>query len=197
MPKCYTTQEKDEIRSRLMEEAGYCMAQYGIKKTTVDELVRRVGIPKGTFYLFYESKERLLWEVILAAHEQVEREMTRKVTAMDLTADTLDALTDLFFGFYQLAAETPVLQILNSEEINLLTKKIPAEEIASHQREDALEISRLFAQIPLRKGVEIGTVTAAFHAIYFATLERDKIAPHDYGKGLRLLIRGVLMQILA
>lgn len=70
MPKCYTNQEKDEIKRRLMEEAGYCMAQYGIKKTTVDELVKRVGIPKGTFYLFYESKERLLWEVILVAHEQ-------------------------------------------------------------------------------------------------------------------------------
>lgn len=197
MPKCYTNQEKDEIKRRLMEEAGYCMAQYGIKKTTVDELVKRVGIPKGTFYLFYESKERLLWEVILVAHEQMERKMAEKVAAVDLTGDTLDALTDLFLGFYQMAEEMPVLQILNSEEMNLLTKKIPAEEIAAHQKEDTVEISRLFAQIPLCDGVDIGAVTAAFHAIYFATLERDKIAPEDYEKGLRLLIGGVLMQILA
>ena len=72
-----------------------------------------------------------------------------------------------------------------------------AEEIAAHQKEDTVEISRLFAQIPLCDGVDIGAVTAAFHAIYFATLERDKIAPEDYEKGLRLLIGGVLMQILA
>ena len=96
-----------------------------------------------------------------------------------------------------MAEEMPVLQILNSEEMNLLTKKIPAEEIAAHQKEDTVEISRLFAQIPLCDGVDIGAVTAAFHAIYFATLERDKIAPEDYEKGLRLLIGGVLMQILA
>ena len=48
-----------------MEEANACLAAYGIRKTTVDELVRRVGIPKGTFYLFYESKGRLIRDVIL------------------------------------------------------------------------------------------------------------------------------------
>ncbi|WP_286081321.1 TetR/AcrR family transcriptional regulator [Parablautia intestinalis] len=32
--------------------------------TTVDEIVKRVNIPKGTFYLFYKSKELLLFEVI-------------------------------------------------------------------------------------------------------------------------------------
>ena len=35
----------------------------GVKKTTVDELVKRTGIPKGTFYLFYPSKEMLLFDV--------------------------------------------------------------------------------------------------------------------------------------
>ncbi len=35
------------------------MQEKGVKKTTVDELVKRVGIPKGTFYLFYPSKDCL------------------------------------------------------------------------------------------------------------------------------------------
>ncbi|MDY4210978.1 MAG: TetR/AcrR family transcriptional regulator [Treponema sp.] len=34
-----------------------------MKKTTVDELVKRTGIPKGTFYLFYPSKEILLFDI--------------------------------------------------------------------------------------------------------------------------------------
>ena len=65
MPKAYSDQEKEYIRKRLKEEAAKCLAQYGIKRTTVDEIVQRVKIPKGTFYLFYQSKEMLLFEVIL------------------------------------------------------------------------------------------------------------------------------------
>ena len=56
MPKSYSDQERAYIRKRLKEEAAVCMGQYGIRRTTVDEIVRLVNIPKGTFYLFYSSK---------------------------------------------------------------------------------------------------------------------------------------------
>ena len=60
MPKLYSEEEKKQIIQRLKEEANILMQEKGVKKTTVDELVKRVGIPKGTFYLFYPSKEMLL-----------------------------------------------------------------------------------------------------------------------------------------
>ena len=65
MPKTYSENERAYIQERLKTEAKKCLATYGIRKTTIDELVKRVGIPKGTFYLFYESKEQLLYEVIM------------------------------------------------------------------------------------------------------------------------------------
>ena len=52
MPKSYSDQEREYIVKRLKEEAAKCLSQYGVRRTTVDELVQRVGIPKGTFYLF-------------------------------------------------------------------------------------------------------------------------------------------------
>ena len=64
LPKSYSDQERAYITKRLKEEAAACMGQFGIRRTTVDELVKRVKIPKGTFYLFYPSKELLLFEVI-------------------------------------------------------------------------------------------------------------------------------------
>lgn len=56
MPKTYSEQEREYIDKRLREEAMNCMAAYGIRKTTVDELVRRVRIPKGTFICFMSPK---------------------------------------------------------------------------------------------------------------------------------------------
>ena len=65
MPKCYSEKEKEYIKKRLKEEAAALIGQYGIRHTTVDEIVRRACVPKGTFYLFYESKELLIFEVLL------------------------------------------------------------------------------------------------------------------------------------
>ena len=64
MPKIYSEIEKKNIRIALRREASKCLGLYGVKKTSVDELVSRVGIPKGTFYLFYENKESLFLDVI-------------------------------------------------------------------------------------------------------------------------------------
>ena len=75
MPKCYSEQEREYIKKRLKEEAADCMARYGIRRTTVDEIVRRVKIPKGTFYLFYQSKELLLFDVILEQHDLIEKKL--------------------------------------------------------------------------------------------------------------------------
>ena len=63
MPKLYSDEEKKNIIAKLKKEANTLMQEKGVKKTTVDELVKRVGIPKGSFYLFYPSKEMLMFEV--------------------------------------------------------------------------------------------------------------------------------------
>ena len=55
MPKTYSDEERNQIITKLKREANILMLEKGVKKTTVDELVKRVGIPKGTFYLFYPS----------------------------------------------------------------------------------------------------------------------------------------------
>ena len=70
MPKVYSEEEKQDIIRRLKEEANNLMLERGVKKTTVDELVKRVGIPKGTFYLFYQSKEMLLFDCSQDFHHE-------------------------------------------------------------------------------------------------------------------------------
>ena len=87
MPKSYSEQEKEYIKKRLKEEAAKCLAQYGVRHTTVDEIVQRVNIPKGTFYLFYKSKELLLFEVILEEHEMIEQKMYQAVNEMKQDGD--------------------------------------------------------------------------------------------------------------
>ena len=59
MPRAFSEAEKSFIKERLLQEAEACLSLYGVRKTTVDELVQRVKIPKGTFYLFYTNPRKL------------------------------------------------------------------------------------------------------------------------------------------
>lgn len=90
MPKSYSEQEKEYIKKRLKEEAAKCLVQYGVRRTTVDEIVKRVHIPKGTFYLFYKSKELFLFEAIQEQHEMVNRELYKALSNLEeLSAEKL------------------------------------------------------------------------------------------------------------
>lgn len=66
-----------------------CLAKYGVRRTTVDEIVQRVHIPKGTFYLFYKSKELLLFDVIQEQHEIISHKLYQSIS--DLAGQPLSA----------------------------------------------------------------------------------------------------------
>ena len=52
------------IKERLQKAAVESMIKYGVGRTTVECLAKGANIPKGTFYLFYDWKEELLFEVL-------------------------------------------------------------------------------------------------------------------------------------
>lgn len=71
MPRSFTGKEKENIKRNLREACKQGWTRYGYKKTSVDELCRQVGISKGAFYLFYESKEALFCEVLCSEQEHI------------------------------------------------------------------------------------------------------------------------------
>ena len=71
MARSFTEREKENIKRSLQEACKQSWTQYGYKKTSVDELCRQVGISKGAFYLFFESKEALFCEVLCSVQEQI------------------------------------------------------------------------------------------------------------------------------
>lgn len=196
LPKSYSDQERAYIKKRLKEEAAACMGQFGIRRTTVDEIVKRVHIPKGTFYLFYPSKELLLFEVIQEQHALVNQKLYQALSGLAGAAPSAEKITDVIFAFYKLTEEMPVFRLVDSEEIELLVRKLPQEVVEAHLREDTDTIKELFALLPAKKEVDPDVLSAAFHAIYYATLHKKEIGEAQYEQALRLLIRGVVTQII-
>lgn len=196
MPKCYSDQEREYIKKRLKEEAAACMGQFGIRRTTVDELVKRVNIPKGTFYLFYKSKELLLFDVIQEQHELVNQKLYQAISEVADQSFSAEKLTDMIFEFYKMTEEMPIFRLMDSQEIELLVRKLPREVVEAHLQDDTDTIQKMFALLPVKKEVDVKVMSAAFHAIYYATLHKKEIGEEEYDQALRMLIYGVVTQII-
>lgn len=196
MPKSYSEQEREYIRKRLKEEATKCLTRYGVRRTTVDEIVKRVNIPKGTFYLFYKSKELLLFEVIQEQQKNINLELYQAfsdIVDMELSAEKL---TDMIFEFYKKTEKMLVLKLSDAGEIELLKRKLPQEIVDEHLQNDTDMIEKMIALFHVKKEVDIKVISAAFHAIYYITLHKAEIGEEQYDKALRVLIYGIVMQII-
>ena len=53
----FTDYEAEQLHKALLKETRRCAVTLGMKKTSVDQLTKAVGIAKGSFYKFYESNE--------------------------------------------------------------------------------------------------------------------------------------------
>lgn len=194
MPKIYTEEEKIDIRIRLHKAAASCMKLYGVKKTTVDELVRRVKIPKGTFYLFYRFKELLLFEVIMEFHEQIEQEMMIDLQMLRQNI-SVDSLTDVILKFYLKAEDSYILRLMTTDDMQILMEKLPPEVLREHLLHDedhTAKIIELFAQ---GKTIDVEAISGGFRAVFFSMLYKEQLG-NDFKKSLRTLIRGLVIQIL-
>lgn len=195
VPKSYSEQERAYIRERLKEEAADCLATYGVRRTTVDEIVRRVNIPKGTFYLFYQSKELLLFEVIQEQQQSINRRLFQVISGLSGTKVSAEELTDAIYAFYKMAEEMPILKLIGTGEVELLARRLPREVVQAHLQDDTDTIGEMLAMLPVKKDVDINVVSAAFHAVYYATLHKAEIG-EAYDQALRTLIYGIVAQLI-
>lgn len=194
MPKTFTDNEREYIRKRLREEAKKCLASYGIRKTTIDELVKRVNIAKGTFYLFYESKELLFYDVICEFHDEIQEKLMKEIAEIqeDITPKQF---TKLIFGLYKMVDESFMIRLLTGEEMEYLLRKLPPDIAKEHAIKDNLSIERLFAAVPQFQAADVKVTSGALRGIFLTMLYKHEIGEDVFDDALKMMIYGVVLQI--
>jgi AcrR family transcriptional regulator len=71
----------DQRRHQLLDAATWVFARKGYRRAGVSDIIARAGVARGTFYLYFESKE----QVFLAVVENFHRRITRAVAEADQT----------------------------------------------------------------------------------------------------------------
>ncbi|UJF33505.1 TetR/AcrR family transcriptional regulator [Paenibacillus hexagrammi] len=70
----------DENKEALIiQSAKQLFGRFGYKKTTIEDIAQAAGIAKGTVYIYFSNKKRLLvrigMQTLLESHEQLQREL--------------------------------------------------------------------------------------------------------------------------
>ena len=196
MPRAFNERERNLIKERIRKAAASLMIRNGVRHTTIDAIVKSAMIPKGTFYLFYATKEELLFEVLENEHEKMEKSILEQISKVNPSTINPDSATELIYSFYKMVDEHPLLATISREDVTLISQRLPEERISKHLEEDRNMSAKLMRFLPLKDGITVETVSSSLHAIYFTMLHLQETADDKSEELLKLIIRGIMIQIL-
>jgi AcrR family transcriptional regulator len=135
MPRAFDDKEKQAIRDALMQAGLVQFERAGLRAARVDDICRNVGIAKGSFYAFFDSKEELFMAIVEAREEEHRQDMYAFIdAAKGTTAQRLGRLFDLIV---QKIVSDPVLNlVVANDEIVYLTRKLGSERFAKSLADD-------------------------------------------------------------
>lgn len=194
MPKSYSASEREQIVKRLKHEAKRLIAQYGVKKTSVDELVKSVNIPKGTFYLFYSSKELLIFDAILEEHEAIQKDFIKAVAAFNGQI-TQTQFSELMYKIYQRVTKSFLYPLMTNGDLELVIRKLPDKAAAEHAQSDDFAIGSLFKLIPQAADKNIALYSAAFRGIFLMALHENEIGEEVFDNTIKFFIDSIAEQL--
>lgn len=134
MTRSFSDTEKRDITKKLLSTGKEMFERYGLKKTSIEELTRAVGIGQGSFYLFYNSKEELFFEILDTEEREVRDRIARMIAESDKTRKGFKEIIKRSFSM--LNENTIIKNALVDSEYSLFFNRIPEERLKAHLAEE-------------------------------------------------------------
>ena len=114
--------KKGEKRKKELLKIAYDMfLTQGYENTSVDEIIEKAQIAKGTYYYYFKSKEQMLEEVIDIMIDY-ETEMAKQIIGMDILAP--QKIVGIIASIKPTEAEQPIKNALFQPENLLMHHKV-------------------------------------------------------------------------
>ena len=127
--------KEDILRSEIISTAQKLFQQYGLQKTTMEDIARAMGKGKSTLYYYYKSKEEIFDAVLRTEMNEVFRSSKQAVSQADTASDKLKAyFAEIFHiakskaNLYKIVMEEMALQDLS--RAHNVSKEMNAKSIA-------------------------------------------------------------------
>lgn len=193
MPKKYSVQERENIRKDLLLHASRSLFHKGVQDISVDELVKKAGIPKGTFYLFYKTKEELFIDLLVSFRLDVQGEMLSMLQELDEN-HIVTSLTTVFSHLAEEIYSKGIYRLLDEQQLQIISRKSD-EDIFKRESGALLDFFKeLFGYFAIDDSSDIAAFFSAFMMIVFSMESAQRIK--NPLSAWRLLLRGLMLQLV-
>ncbi len=142
MPKAWSEREKELIKKTLLSEGKKLFEKYGLQKTTVDEIVNAAQISKGSFYIFYQSKEELYFDVLDSTEQELREKIFENVFKPEI--NRRDSFKSFLNQMVEILTSMPLYEQINAANYELLLRKLPEETLQKHMDRDQENVAKYF-----------------------------------------------------
>jgi TetR/AcrR family transcriptional regulator, fatty acid metabolism regulator protein len=89
MRKPRTLLPPDQRRQQLLDAATWVFARKGYRRAGISDIIARAGVARGTFYLYFDSKEQVFLAIVETFHARITRAIAEgeQTAPLDITSD--------------------------------------------------------------------------------------------------------------
>ncbi|MGH9480480.1 MAG: TetR/AcrR family transcriptional regulator [Terriglobales bacterium] len=87
--------------AEILEAARKVFGEHGFADSTVDLIAAEAGVAKGTVYLYYDSKEELMWEALRSRMREMLEQTKSAMEAVEDTRAKIQAALRVRFEFFR------------------------------------------------------------------------------------------------
>lgn len=188
MPKIFSEQERQMIRNKLLHAGMERLEHKSYHHISIDEIAADVGIAKGTFYNFFDSKESYFYQIMQLIKERNRRSLQELLIngrpARDKIAECL---------YHRYTEMKTVYDYFSSEEIKLITRKLPNDNLEN----DSVEFAKVIcSHLRVLDEKEASTIVSMCNILGMAASNRTMYEPNGYKSAIRVFCNTMTDYIL-
>ena len=188
----FTDEQNEQIRNDLIRAARRCGITIGMRKTSVEQLTEAVGISKGSFYKFFDSKELLFFAVLEDIHTEcfaAAQKSLQENAAIDPASRTAAAI----LAACRWLSETKAFVFIENDA-KLLLQRLPEPVKREHYHDGEAHIRELLEKHDLvpKRGVSLAAATV--RGLILTVSHREQIG-ELYPQALQTLVCGACREL--
>ena len=180
----FTDYETEQLHKALLKETRRCAVTLGMKKTSVDQLTKAVGIAKGSFYKFYESKEMAFFAVLESIHSELYGVADHALSEANGLPSSERAAEAVLAVCRRLSDTGDMVFIEN--DAKLLLQRLPEDVKNIHYHDDETHIRQLLEKYDLVPCGGISLAAATVQGLILTVSHKEQRAlcdnDHTYNK---------------
>ena len=188
----FTEEQNETIRRDLIRAARHCGVTIGMRKTSVEQLTDAVGISKGSFYKFFDSKELLFFAVLEDIHTEGFA-AAQAALQENAALSPADRAAEAILAACRWLSETQALVVIENDA-EFLLRRLPGQVKKAHYHDDETHIRALLEESGLQPRGGIALAAAAIRGLILTVSHQEQIGAL-YPQVLETLVRGACREL--